>query len=243
MGSDTDIVVYGASGHGGSVGQWFTDNFFVPQGRCRVAAFIDDEMGGQGRTLQGKPVISFAEWREQYHDRPCFISIGSPTVKRRLVQRLTAAGARFESLYDGPFPGFPGVSVGAGTLIQAPVYVCPQTVIGDHVQIMPMTFIGHDVIIGDCTTICPSCNVSGHVIIEEDVFLGAGTTIINGCPERPIVVGKGAFVGAGSVVTKMVRPGAKVVGNPARSLRELAQGRRAGHGLGADAVVTPWRNA
>jgi len=240
MGLDTEIVVYGASGHGGSVGQWFTDNF-AAQGRCRVAAFIDDETGGQGRSLQGKPIITFEQWREQYHDRPCFISIGSPTVKRRLVQRLMAAGAAFARLYEAPFPHFPGVAVGAGTLIQAPVYICPATTIGDHVQIMPMTFIGHDVVIGDCTTICPSCNVSGHVVVEDDVFLGAGTTIINGSPERPIVVGKGAIVGAGSVVTKTVPAGGKVAGNPARSLRELAQRRRSERLVSAGVVATPWR--
>jgi len=98
----------------------------------------------------------------------------------------------------------------------SPVYIAAHTCIGDHVQLMPMSCIGHDVVVKDFTTICPGCTVSGYVVVEEDVFLGAGSTIVNGRPDGPLVVGKGAMISAGSVVTKTVPPGAKVAGNPAR---------------------------
>jgi maltose O-acetyltransferase len=50
--------------------------------------------------------------------------------------------------------------------------------------------------------------------IEEDVFLGARVTVLPG-----VTIGRGAAVGAASVVAKDVPPGAVVVGNPARVLR------------------------
>ena len=58
------------------------------------------------------------------------------------------------------------------------------------------------------------------VRIEDDVWIGARTIILPG-----LTIGKGAIIGAGSVVTKDVPPYAICVGNPARVIkyRDLAQ--------------------
>ena len=49
--------------------------------------------------------------------------------------------------------------------------------------------------------------------VEDNVFIGAGVTIAG-----PLTVGKGARVGAGSVVVEPVKAGATVFGNPAKSI-------------------------
>lgn len=54
-------------------------------------------------------------------------------------------------------------------------------------------------------------NVKRHPTIEDGVILGSGATILG-----PIRIGKGAKVGAGSVVVRSVPPGATVVGVPGR---------------------------
>ena len=54
-------------------------------------------------------------------------------------------------------------------------------------------------------------NVKRHPTIEEGVILGSGASILG-----PIRIGKGAKVGAGSVVVRSVPPGATVVGVPGR---------------------------
>jgi len=51
------------------------------------------------------------------------------------------------------------------------------------------------------------------VILEDDVWLGAGVIVLSG-----VRIGRGAVVGAGAVVTKDVAPNTIVVGVPARSL-------------------------
>lgn len=54
-----------------------------------------------------------------------------------------------------------------------------------------------------------------RLTVENDVWIGAGTTITRGCTH----IANGAVIGAGSVVTHDVPPYAVVAGNPARVLR------------------------
>lgn len=58
----------------------------------------------------------------------------------------------------------------------------------------------------------PTCN--GDIIIENDVWIGANSTILSG-----IKICNGAVVGTGSVVTKDVPPYAIVAGNPAKIVK------------------------
>jgi sugar O-acyltransferase (sialic acid O-acetyltransferase NeuD family) len=219
------IVCYGASGmsaasarnvaHGG------------PRPLCEVVAYIDDTRGGQGLRFENAPVISFEEWEASWRDFPCMVAVGDPRDRRRLVERLSAKGGHFPRLYDAPDVAISGVAIGAGTGIAVSAYLNPPNItIGDHVQILPMCSIGHDVRIEDFVTICPGCVVSGYVTIETGVFLGAGSTVVNGTARKPLVIGAAAKVSAGSVVTKSVPAGTTVAGNPARNLRELARAHK-----------------
>jgi len=51
------------------------------------------------------------------------------------------------------------------------------------------------------------------IIIEDDVWIGAGVTILDGC-----IIGQGSVIGAGAVVTKNVEPYSIVGGIPAKRL-------------------------
>jgi acetyltransferase-like isoleucine patch superfamily enzyme len=74
--------------------------------------------------------------------------------------------------------------------------------------------VGHDAVLHDRVTVYPGANVSGSVTLEDDVSVGSNAVVLQGR-----TVGRGAFVGAGAVVTRDVRPGAVVVGSPARPLQ------------------------
>jgi serine acetyltransferase len=58
----------------------------------------------------------------------------------------------------------------------------------------------------------PSCK--GDIVIENDVWIGAKSTIMSG-----VKISNGAVVGAGSLVSKDVPPYAIVVGNPAKIIK------------------------
>jgi acetyltransferase-like isoleucine patch superfamily enzyme len=53
-------------------------------------------------------------------------------------------------------------------------------------------------------------------LVKRRASIGSGATLLCG-----ITIGENAMIGAGSVVTKDVPPGAVVVGNPARIIKSL----------------------
>jgi len=55
----------------------------------------------------------------------------------------------------------------------------------------------------------------GDVVIDDHVWIGYRAIILPG-----VMIGEGAVVGAGAVVTKDVEPHAMVAGNPARKIGE-----------------------
>ena len=53
-------------------------------------------------------------------------------------------------------------------------------------------------------------------LVKTGASIGSGATILSN-----VVIGEGAFIGAGSVVTKDVPPFSVVTGNPARVVKQL----------------------
>ena len=84
------------------------------------------------------------------------------------------------------------------------------TVIGETAEIGDGVTIYQSVTLGGTN---PSTGIGGkrHPTLHDGVVIGSGAQILG-----PVVVGAGAKVGANSVVTKDVAPGATVVGMPAK---------------------------
>lgn len=60
----------------------------------------------------------------------------------------------------------------------------------------------------------PEAFSKGDIVVEDDAWIGYGSTILSG-----VRIGQGAVVAAGSVVTKDVPPYAIVGGNPAKIIK------------------------
>ncbi len=101
-----------------------------------------------------------------------------------------------------------GVKIGDRTRVQSHTFVCELVTIGSDV------FVGHGVMfINDTMPPQPEREKWLTTTIEDGASIGSNATLL------PVVIGKDSVVGAGSVVTKDVPPGAVVAGNPARVLR------------------------
>lgn len=108
--------------------------------------------------------------------------------------------------------------IGSGAIL------CPYTIVTSNAKIGRFfhcniySYIAHDCVIGDFVTFAPDVHCNGNVIIEDHVYIGTGAMIKQGSSDKPLIIGKGATVGMGAVVTKSIAPNITVVGNPAVEL-------------------------
>jgi len=108
---------------------------------------------------------------------------------------------------------------GEGTVICAGNIITVNITIGRHVQINLDCTIGHDVIMGDYTTLAPGVHVSGWVHMGKRVYIGTGANLINGTEDAPLVIADDVVIGAGACVTKSIlEPNVTAVGVPAKVL-------------------------
>ena len=137
-----------------------------------------------------------------------------------------------------------GCNIGKGTKIWHFSHVMPECQIGENCNIGQNVVISPGVKLGNNVKVQNNVSVYTGVICEDDVFLGPSmvfTNIIN--PRSAVIrrdqyvktvvkkgatiganativcghdIGEYAFIGAGAVVTKEVKPYSLVIGNPAR---------------------------
>lgn len=111
------------------------------------------------------------------------------------------------------------VMIGEGTRIQNSVSIYSGTTIGKEVFIAPnATFSNcrHPMIRNKET----SDFFPDKIVVEDYATIGINSTLIS-----PIIVGEGAFVGGGSVVTSDVFPYTMVYGNPAKMVNGICRCR------------------
>jgi UDP-2-acetamido-3-amino-2,3-dideoxy-glucuronate N-acetyltransferase len=139
-----------------------------------------------------------------------------------------------------------GCTIGAGTKIWHFSHIMPQCVIGENCNIGQNVVISPEVVLGRNVKVQNNVSIYTGVTCDDDVFLGPSMVFTNVYNPRSAVnrkseylkthvgkgatiganativcgydIGKFAFIGAGAVVTKAVKPYALVVGNPARQI-------------------------
>ena len=139
-----------------------------------------------------------------------------------------------------------GCTIGSGTKIWHFSHIMNDCVIGENCNIGQNVVVSPQVRLGRNVKIQNNVSVYTGVICEDDVFLGPSMVFTNVLNPRSAVsrkneyrptiihrgasiganatvvcgheIGEYALVGAGSVVTKDVKPYALVVGNPARQI-------------------------
>lgn len=139
-----------------------------------------------------------------------------------------------------------GSIIGDGCKIWHFSHIMPNCIIGKSCNIGQNVVISPKVILGNRCKIQNNVSVYTGVVCEDDVFLGPSMVFTNVVNPRSAVVrrdnysktmvrkgvtiganativcgieiGKYAFIGAGAVVTKSIKPYALVVGNPAKQI-------------------------
>lgn len=202
------MLIYGASGHGHELAQLAkTCGHFV-------IGHIDDD------SSLWPTVLKLEEAKQKYPHASVLLGVGSPKIRRYLASKIKTIGFEFFSgLVHPKVEISSSIHLGQSVTISAGCVLTVDIHIGDQTQIDVGCTISHDVWIDDYVMVCPGVHISGNVKVESDVFIGAGVVIMNGTPKNPIVIGKGAVIGAGACVTKSVPPGETWVGVPAGPIK------------------------
>lgn len=135
----------------------------------------------------------------------------------------------------------PGAEIGESCNIGQNVVVSPGVKLGRNVKVQNNVSIYTGVICDDDVFLGPSMVFTNIInprsevirkdsyietIVEKGATIGANSTIVCGN-----IIGRYAFVGAGAVVTKDVKPYALVIGNPAKQTGWMSE---FGHKLNFD---------
>jgi sugar O-acyltransferase (sialic acid O-acetyltransferase NeuD family) len=220
------IAIYGASGFGRELA-WLIQSCTQKGMNYHVACFIDDNEKKQGTNLNNIPVLSLADAKKKYPGIPVSGGIGNPKIREILMNKAAKQGFGFETIIHPDTQCSEWIEIGKGTVICAGNILTTNIRLGCHVQINLDCTIGHDVVMGDYTTLAPGVHVSGWVHFGKRVYVGTGAVIINGTDENPLVIGDDAVIGAGACVTKSVPPGETWGGGTGKTPeKEIAQNTR-----------------
>lgn len=207
-----NLYIVGAGGCGREVLQTIKDINRIQGPRWNIMGFLDDtEDPLAGKACDYGVVGTIVDYQPKEND-VLAMAVADPKGKRKLAEMLLARGAVFENIVH-PGAGISEfVEMGIGNVLYSGLTVSSNTKIGNFTTLLGSP-LGHDIQIGDYSTISAICNITGHVKIGEGVFIGGSCAIVPGT-----VIEDNAYVGMGSVVLRRVRAGKKVFGNPAREV-------------------------
>jgi len=169
-------------------------------------------------------------------------------------------------IHDSSFVDEP-ISIGKGTKIWHFSHVMPNAIIGNNCNIGQNVVISPNVKLGNNVKIQNNVSIYTGVVCEDDVFLGPSMVFTNVINPRSGVnrrdeylntlvkkgasiganativcgnnIGRYAFIGAGSVVTKEIPDYALVVGNPSKQIGWMSEyGERLNFNVDGVAVCT-----
>ena len=152
-----------------------------------------------------------------------------------------------------------GCSIGKGTKIWHFTHIMSDSIIGENCNLGQNVVVSPQVKLGKNTKVQNNISIYTGVICEDDVFLGPSMVFTNVFNPRSAVIrkdkyretyvekgasiganatiicgiriGKYAFIGAGAVVHKDVKPYSLIVGNPGRPIGWMSE---FGHRLNFD---------
>lgn len=208
------IVIVGAGGFGREV-KMLIDQINLKEDKYQFLGYYDDVLL-KGTSINNNKILGSVEDLLSINYKiNVVVAIGSPNLKLQIVKKLSNPNLIFPTLiHPSVIIGTDSVSIGKGCIICAGTIITCDIEIKDFVILNLMCSVGHDTIINSYASFMPSVNISGEVVIHEEVYVGTGAKIIN-----QLEIGKKTIVGAGAVVSKSLPENCTAVGIPAKPIK------------------------
>lgn len=182
--------------------------------------FVDDNLSGT--TVNGFSVVSTEDFINSPHKDKYFnVAIADDKIRKKAAEVMLCNGVEPITIRHPNTVVYDTAQIHNSAILSPFVTVSANAIIGEFFHANIYSYVAHDCIIGNYVTFAPGAKCNGNVIIEDHVYVGSGAVIKQGTPRCPVVIESGAVIGMGAIVTKSVKSGITVCGNPARELTKL----------------------
>ena len=215
------IGVYGVSGFGREVAPLVRNQINLEKELSYKTEifFIDDSETLNKKFINGHKVLNWDQFLEIKSSlKEICVAIAKNNLREEIVNKISKHDINLFTTYSPSCRILDHVEVGAGSIVTDGCIFTSNIKIGKCFHSNLNSYVGHDCIIGDFVTFAPSVKCNGNIHIGNNVYIGTGAIIKQGKPNKPLLIGEGAKIEAGSYVTKNVEPHSTVFGCPAKKL-------------------------
>ncbi len=209
-----NLVIIGARGFGREVYDLATNTQAFLDGEFQIKGFLDDKSDALEPFQGYPPILGAVETYEIAKDDVFVCALGAVESKKKYAEMILEKGGEFINLVDLKAHVRSDIRHLKGVLIFSFVFVSVDVTLSDFVSLQHFSCLGHDARVGRWCHMGSYSAILGYTVLEDEVTLQTASKVV---PHK--TVGKGAFVGAGSLVLKNVKPGTSVFGTPATPMQ------------------------
>lgn len=209
-----NILIIGASGHAKVI-----VDIIERQNKYRVQGFLDTYKQ-KGEKLFNYPILGteddLNDISEKYDIYGCFIAIGDNYTRKIMAEKIAALNPRIKFINAIHPTAIIGkkVRLGHGVAIMAGVIVNSDSYIGDFCILNTNSFLEHDGIMHNYSSISSGVRTGGNLTLMECSAICIGAIILEN-----IIIENDTVIGAGSLVNKNIPSLVVAYGVPAKIIR------------------------
>jgi sugar O-acyltransferase (sialic acid O-acetyltransferase NeuD family) len=214
--------VIGAGGFGREVAPLVRRVLALEPAETRAGMCFVVESDAAHEPVNGVVVMGIHAFINLSGERRFNVAIGNSLVRERISERLIGDGCIPFSIVAENAVIMDGNRIGEGVILSPFTTITSNASIGKFFHANIYSYVAHDCVIGDYVTFAPGVKCNGNVNIGDHAYIGTGAVLKQGTSDKPLMIGRGATVGMGAIVTKDVPPNVTVIGNPARLMESKA---------------------
>ncbi len=214
-----NIVIVGASGHGGMV-----LDCIEKERRYKVVGFVDSykEKGAKfnGYDILGSE-LALPQLIDKFNIQGAILAIGNNWNRKNMANKIrnSVPELDFVSTIHPSATVAKGVKIGKGSAILPGAIVNANSTLGAFCILNTNASLGHDGLMDDFSSIASGVCTGGNLFLGRFSAISLGANII-----EKITIGEHSIIGAGSLVVKNVGGYSVVYGSPARFVRRRSIG-------------------
>lgn len=181
-----------------------------------VLGYVDNNPELIGKKVDGYLVYGHEDLPKE-NDYYGICGVMDHKLRRKIVQtEIESKGYKLATLIHPTASKSSDFAAGPGSIIFSGVRISYNVKLRKSVLVCPNTVLGHDLRVGDYTSIMPSVTISGKCRVGENCLIGSGAILSQG-----INLGKESIIGIGTTIIKDIPDRTSVVDFPRKTVRGI----------------------